>query len=83
MASIDVTEIFEILYQRGQEDASPFKGNGFFLEITFDKFRHQFTPSDECIDNELADKVITADTQYGLATIIFDRFGQLSKIEIC
>ena len=83
MASIDVTEIFSLLQERGHRDASPFDplGSGFFLEITFDQFKHEFTP--EVADEELANRVITADCQYGLATILFDAFGRLSKIEIC
>jgi hypothetical protein len=77
MASIHVSEIQSLLFDRGERDAKPFQPEGYFFEIRFDQ------PGERAgvVDSELQNKVITADTPYGLATIQFDDEGQLKSID--
>jgi hypothetical protein len=80
MATIHITEIQRILAERGEKDALPWgSSEGYFVEIRFDDpHAHASTVADE----ELIDKVITADCPYGSVTIQFDDRGQLKSIDL-
>lgn len=77
MASIHIKEIQRLLAERGEVDALPHSPEGYFLEIRFDAEGTIPRPPDQ----ELQDKVITADSPFGTATIQFDHEGQLRSID--
>jgi hypothetical protein len=56
----------------------PFQPERYFFELRFD------TPGERAgvNDPELQNKVVTADTPFGLATIQFDEDGQLKTIDL-
>lgn len=80
MASIHIEEIQQILKMRGAKDAVPFSDSreGYFLEIKFNK--DGYKPG--AIDEEFKNKVITADCPYGMATIVFNEYGELFSIDL-
>ncbi len=78
MASIHITEIQRLLAGRGEPDALPHSQDGYFLEIRFDQDETTLEPPDP----ELKDKVITAGSPFGTATIQFDQSGQLRSIDL-
>jgi hypothetical protein len=77
MASVHISEIQQWLHSSGQTDALPGPG-GMFLEIRFDA---ESAPAD-AIDEEFADRVLTAESPCGSVTIIFDSAGQLRSLDI-
>lgn len=82
MAKIHIEEIQKYLASRGEKDALPHvnNGEGYFLEIRFDD---QTQSTSHCIiDEELKNKVITADCPYGMVTIIFGDDGQLVSLDL-
>ena len=78
MATIHISEIQNVLAERGEIDALPHSPEGYFLEIRFDDPQH---PS-KVVDEEMKDKVLTADCPYGSVTIQFDSQGQLKSIDL-
>ncbi|MNE81898.1 hypothetical protein D3C80_1785810 [compost metagenome] len=54
-------------------------GEDYFLEIRFD---NQTQKASRFIDDELKNKVITADCPYGMVTIIFGDDGQLVSLDL-
>ncbi|WP_135230593.1 hypothetical protein [Deinococcus fonticola] len=86
MASIHIREIFQELARRGAKDASPFdsKGEGFFVEIDFQDEQHtRIAMAAHAIDSEYANKVLSVETGFGTALILFDEAGLLKSIELC
>ncbi|MFQ6293146.1 hypothetical protein [Yersinia enterocolitica] len=81
MAKIHIEEIQKYLASRGEKDVLPHvnNGEGYFLEIRFDD---QTQSASHCIDEELKNKVITADCPYGMVTIIFGDDGQLVSLDL-
>lgn len=72
MASISFAEIKKLLVDRdGRDDTS-------FVEIRFNDVRRSNIP----IDEEMKNRVITADCGYGSVTILFDEQGQLKSVEL-
>lgn len=80
MASIHFTELQRLLFQNGQRDAlpPPEGEGGMFVEIRFDAPGRAIT----VVDEEMKDRVITADCAYGVVTIQFDSKGELKSIDI-
>lgn len=78
MAKIHISEIQEILAQKGAEDAKPNSNSGYFLEIRFDDPQLEA----KVVDEELQNQTITADCPYGMVTIQFDKYGQLKSIDL-
>ena len=80
MASIHISEIQQILFERGELDAyPPPRGQGgFFLEIRFDSPDR----NPDVVDEEFKDKVLTADCGLGMVTIQFDSHGELRTIDL-
>jgi hypothetical protein len=78
MATIHIREIAEILAARETRDAAASPTEGFFLEIRFDTPTKKPGP----VDEELKNKVITADCPMGSVTIQFDENGQLKSLDI-
>jgi hypothetical protein len=80
VASIHFTELQKVM--SGQSDRVKLLDgpdrDGFF-EIRFDKPDQ----STGVMDPDLQDKVLTAATPFGTATIIFDHAGQLRSIDVC
>lgn len=78
MASIHISEIKKILAARSERDALGSPKEGFYLEIRFDD------PSRKsgAVNNELKNKVITAECAQGSVTIQFDECGELKSIDI-
>jgi hypothetical protein len=72
MASITFPEIKKLLMAQHPSD------DGSFVEIRFDDAARKI-PS---VDEELKNKVITADCPYGSVVILFDEHGLLKAIEI-
>jgi len=79
MATIHIEEIQKLLAERGEKDAQPWSGGGYFLEIRFDD---SLRPPPVAVDQEFANKVITADSPFGHVTIQFDSHGQLKSIDL-
>ena len=81
MAKIHIEEIQKYLAARGEKEALPHVNNGedYFLEIRFD---NQKQKASLFIDEELKNKVITADCPYGMVTIIFGDDGQLVSLDL-
>ncbi|UVC31910.1 hypothetical protein [Pantoea sp. SOD02] len=81
MARIHIKEIQNYLAAQGEKDALPHvnNGEGYFLEIRFDD---QTKNGSHGIDEELRNKVITADCPYGMVTIIFGDDGQLISLDL-
>jgi len=81
MAKIHIEEIQKYLAVRGEKDALPHvnSGAGYCLEIRFDD---QTLKASHCVDEELKNKVITADCPYGAVTIIFGEDGQLVSLDL-
>jgi hypothetical protein len=72
MATISFAEIKKLLAGEGdREDTS-------FVEIRFDDARRESSG----IDEEMKNRVITADCTYGSVTLVFDERGQLRSVEI-
>ena len=80
MAQIHITEIIKYLDLKRSEQAGQDKDKGFFLELMFNDLSGKKAGF---IDEELKEKVITADCSYGGVTILFDEEGQLKTLEIC
>ena len=78
MATIHIEEIQRILRSREKSEMLVGATELPFLEIRFDK--PGAAPSD-LVDEELQNKVITANSPYGIATIQFDEVGQLRSID--
>lgn len=72
MATISFEEIQKLLASRDDRD------DVSFTEIRFDKPQRQATAHDE----EMKNKVITAECVYGTVTILFDERGLLKSIEV-
>lgn len=81
MAKIHIEEIKKYLAARGEKEELPHVNNGedYFLEIRFD---NQTQKASRFIDDELKNKVITADCPYGMVTIIFGDDGQLVSLDL-
>jgi hypothetical protein len=79
VATIHIEEIHRILRSRVEAELGPGATELPFLEIRFDKPGEPI--SDEVVDEELQNKVITANSHYGIATIQFDEQGQLRSID--
>lgn len=76
MATVHIREIQRWLREGGQPDAEPSR-DGMFLEIRFDE------PGNESVaDEEMRNKVITAESPQGSLTIVFDDSGLLRSIDI-
>jgi hypothetical protein len=69
---IHITELKEMLRQRGVEVAKD------FLEIRFDKSGVR----SGVVDEEMKKKVISADCPFGNVVIVFDDEGLLKPIEV-
>ena len=80
MATIHIKEIRNILANIGQPDAKPGSDEGSFIEI---RFNDEQSEQDFPVDEELKNKVITAECSSGSVTIIFDECGMLKSIDIC
>ncbi len=80
MASIHISEIQKILFDRGELDAyPPPKGQGgFFLEVRFDSPDR----NTGVVDEEFKDKVLTADCAFGVVTIQFASNGELQSLDL-
>ena len=72
MASITFPEIKKLLMARDPSD------DGSFVEIRFDDSDRK----NPVVDEELKNKVVTADCSYGSVVILFDECGLLKAIEI-
>ncbi|MFL5799799.1 MAG: hypothetical protein ACJ77A_17965 [Actinomycetota bacterium] len=76
MATVHIREIRRWLREDGHADAEPGPG-GSFLEIRFDE------PGEDAVaDEEMRNKVITAESSQGSITIVFDDSGLLRSIDI-
>jgi hypothetical protein len=78
MASIHISEIAEILTARGEKSAVKGSEQGFFLEIRFDDPSRKSNNADQ----EMKNKVITAECSYGSVTIQFDENGQFISLDL-
>jgi hypothetical protein len=72
MASITFTEIKKLLMAQHPSDG------GSLVEIRFDDAARKIS----LVDEELKNKVITADCPYGSVVILFDEYGLLRAIEV-
>lgn len=76
MATVHIREVQRWLAAAGQADADPSK-TGMFLEIRFDE------PGPEDVaDEDMRNKVITAQSPQGNVTMVFDDAGLLRSIDI-
>ena len=78
MASIHISEIQQILRDRGESEAVPWGADGFFVEIRFDEPGR----SPGVTDREYVNRSISVDSPQGSVTIIFDEWGQLKSLDI-
>lgn len=78
MASIHISEIKKILAARGEKDAAGTPEGGYFLEIRFDDPAKKSGP----VDQDLKNKVITAECPHGSVTIQFDERGELKSLDL-
>jgi hypothetical protein len=76
MATVHIRDIQRWLVQSGQRDAAPGPG-GMFLEIRFDE-----PDANAVVDEEMRNRVITADSPQGSVTIVFDDIGRLRSLDI-
>ncbi|MEN3931781.1 hypothetical protein WJT86_12025 [Microvirga sp. W0021] len=81
MATINIEEIQRFLHSKGDKDALPYQNNGegYFLEIRFDKPN---VKDRKYLDEEFKNKVFSVDCAYGSVLILFDENGLLKSIEI-
>jgi predicted ATPase len=76
MATVHVREIQRWLRDSGQTDAAPGAG-ATFLEIRFDE------PGEDVVaDEEMRNKIITAESPQGSVTLVFDDSGLLRSLDI-
>ena len=78
MAKIHISEIQDILAQKGAEDAKPNPNSEYFLEIRFDASELDA----KVVDEELQNQTITADCPYRMVTTQFDKYGQLKSLDL-
>lgn len=80
MAKITIDELQKILRENNTSGSTPFidDGDHFFLEICFEK-KEVFNG---VIDDEYKDAVLSVETDFGSALILFNEFGRLKSIEI-
>ena len=84
MATIHIRDLFQLLTQHGQPDASPFTSTKFFLEIDFHDEQHTRNAlASDAVAVDHANKVLSCDTAFGTALILFDEAGLRGSIEIC
>jgi hypothetical protein len=76
MATVHIREIQCWLAAAGQADAEPSR-TGMFLEIRFDE-----PGPDDVADDDMRNKVITAQSPQGNVTVIFDDAGLLRSIDL-
>lgn len=77
MAGVHIRELQRWLRDRGDEDAATGAAGGAFLEIRFDE-----SGQEAVADEEMRNKVITAESPRGSVTMLFDDSGLLQSIEI-
>lgn len=75
MASIHIRDIEELLARPTEPQAGQ---DGFFLEIRFD----EPNTSDDVADDEMRNKVMTAECPQGTVTLVFDDSGLLKSLDI-
>ncbi len=76
MATVHIRDIQRWLEGMGQEGSVPW-AKGYFLEIRFD----EPGPSG-VVDEQMANRVIIADSRQGTVTITFDETGLLRSLDI-